>query len=268
MKTEYRLVALDIDGTLLTDEHRVLPEVLETVKAVSELGAEIVLCTGRGPNSTLPILEEFNLSGSIIVHNGAVVVDAKSRQVVYEDPMAFAELQKFITYCQQYDVHYDINTPFQMMIEKTTPELDLLYREYKEEPIIYAYGKDDPSQLVKLTAYGPKEQIDQTEMDWEIWKNDQMIVRSGDNFLDVQSSTASKGNALRAYAALKGIDSNHIVAIGNYYNDISMLQYAGASVAMENSPQEVKDVAGFVTVSNNEAGVAKALKRLFGEVLV
>lgn len=75
----YRLIALDVDGTLLNDDHELTEQTIETIQEVHDQGAHIVLCTGRAPDSTLPILQQLGLEGTMITHNGAATVHADER---------------------------------------------------------------------------------------------------------------------------------------------------------------------------------------------
>ncbi|MNR51961.1 Sugar phosphatase YidA [compost metagenome] len=87
------------------------------------------------------------------------------------------------------------------------------------------------------------------------------MIRSGDLFIDVMSPEANKGNALKALAATLEVDPEVIMAIGNYYNDLEMMAFAGLGIAVENSPDGVKEAADAVTSSNNDEGVHEAIRK-------
>lgn len=97
--------------------------------------------------------------------------------------------------------------------------------------------------------------------EWSEWPQKLNMLRSGDFFIDLMHKDASKGAALQKLAEKRGIPAENVMAIGNYYNDLTMLTFAGLGVAMDNSPQEVKDAADAVTASNNEEGVKLALEK-------
>ncbi|MFD2117277.1 Cof-type HAD-IIB family hydrolase [Paenibacillus yanchengensis] len=260
---KYNLIALDIDGTLINDQHEITEEMQSTIAALLGAGADVVLCTGRGPTSTIPILNKLSLTGSAIVHNGSVVIEAGTKQVLYENGFSIVELFPFITYCRQHDINFDVNTALQMMIETTTPELTQMYIDYEESPVLCSDLDRLEQQVVKMTVFAEESIISEVEAIWATWDLPEQLqlIRSGEQFLDIQSKTASKGNALEAYAKLKQIDRSQVIAIGNYFNDVSMLQFAGLGVAMGNSPDEVKELADYVTDTNNNDGAAKALRK-------
>lgn len=260
MTLHYDLIALDVDGTLLTDDHVLTEGIKETVREASARGAQIVLCTGRGPLSTIPVLEELGLGGILITHNGAVTINADDRTILHQFAMEPDHLLPFITYCRDRKIHFDLNTAFGMMTEGITPEAEAMYNHYQANPVIQDFKLGLPEGLVKFTVFGSKEKMDEVQQEWADWTPLLQSIRSGDYFIDVHHAEANKGRALQQFAASRGIDRSRILAIGNYFNDITMLQFAGMGIAMGNSPDEVKLAANAVAHSNSEDGVAIALR--------
>ncbi|TJY41369.1 HAD family phosphatase [Cohnella pontilimi] len=258
----FRLIALDVDGTLLDDDHQLTPRVREAVRAAASNGAEIVLCTGRGSTSALPVLEELGLPGTMITHNGASIVDSATRTVLYETEIAHEPAARYVDYLQARNIHFDINTAFDLYVHELDEFTTEMYRKWFARPILRRPEEGLPEKTVKLSMYAPKEVLDQVELDWAEWVDGLHYVRSGVNFIDVQHPQSTKGKALEKLTGLRGIPREQVLAIGNYYNDIGMLVFAGHGVAMENSPAEVKAEADEVTLSNNEDGVAVVLERL------
>ncbi len=256
---KYKLIALDVDGTLLNDEHAITERTKRTVLDVHRAGAMIVLCTGRGPGSTFPVLEELGLEGTIITHNGAATVQAAGRTIVHQFPFYMNDVLPLVRYCRENNIHFDICTPFDMFVERMGEEERRMYDKYFADPIWIPDIAQLEEPLVKLTAFGPKEVLDRVEEDWKRIEFPLRYIRSGDLFIDVMHPSASKGNALEQLARLWNIRRSEIIAIGNYYNDVDMLRFAGLGIAMGNSPDEVKRAADAVTLSNNEEGVHAAL---------
>jgi HAD-superfamily hydrolase, subfamily IIB len=260
-KRKFDLIALDVDGTLLNEEHRLTPAVIEAVREAAASGAEIVLATGRGPSNSIPLLEEIGLSGTLITHNGAATVESAGRKVLHNFGIPLDAIERYIVWCRENGVHFDLNTAFDLYIESVTPEAEDMYVHYRIEPIRRLPDDPLPPDLVKFTAFGSKELMDRVQREWEAWDSPLRRIRSGDWFIDVQHADVGKGSALRHLAALRGIDRTRILAIGNYYNDIDMLRFAGFGIAMGNSPDEVKAAADAVTLANDEDGVAHAIRR-------
>jgi hypothetical protein len=261
MNRKFDLIAIDVDGTLLNDRHQLTPTVIEAVREAAESGAEIVLATGRGPINSIPLLEEIGLAGTLITHNGAATVESEGRRVLHSFSIPHEAMVPYMEYCRENGVHFDINTAFDMYNESSTPEADAMYVHYRVVPIRRRPDDPLPPDLVKFTAFGSKEQMNRVQREWEAWDSPLRRIRSGDWFIDVQHADVSKGKALERLASLRGIDRSRIMAIGNYYNDIDMLRFAGLGIAMGNSPDEVKRAADAVTLSNEEDGVAHAIRR-------
>jgi hypothetical protein len=261
MTAKYDLIALDVDGTLLTDEHTLPERVKEAVRACAQHGAEIVLCTGRGPVGAFPVLEELGLNGTLITHNGAATVEFADRSIIFQFDIASELLKPYLDYCREKGVHFDLNTAYDMMVEGMTEAAAEMYGHHKATPTMLERNGRLPEGLLKLSVFGTKEEIDEVQADWERAELELhlQLIRSGDLFIDIQHPGASKGGALRRLAEERGIPSERILAIGNYYNDISMLEFAGLGIAMGNSPDGVKESADLVIGSNNEGSVADAL---------
>ncbi|WP_028562526.1 Cof-type HAD-IIB family hydrolase [Paenibacillus pinihumi] len=256
----YDIIALDVDGTLLTDDHVLTKGTIEVLQQAAARGAEIVLCTGRGPAITIPILEQMGLSGTIITHNGGATVDSASRKVVSQFSFGLDEVALCLNYCREQGVHFDLNTAFDLYIERYNEAADTMYSQYGASPILLEQGTVYPEGLVKMCLFGTGEVIDTVESHWERWSGGMQFIRSGDYFIDVMQKDVHKGRALEELARMRGIERSRIMAIGNYYNDIGMLQAAGLGIAMDNSPDRVKAEADAVTLSNNEEGVRHALQ--------
>ncbi len=258
----YRLIALDVDGTLLNDDHEVTPRVKQAVLAAERKGAEIVLCTGRGPSNTFPVLEALGLQGIIIGHNGASIVDSSTRSVLHEAVISPERAERYIADLRRRGIHFDINTTFDTYVERLDEPAARMYAAMRARPILRDAAGEFPAHTVKLSAYASRERMDEVERTWREWEHELHYIRSGDEFMDVQHPDATKGKSLEKLARMRGIPREQILAIGNYYNDIAMIVFAGHGIAMANSPERVKAEADEVTLSNNEDGVAAALERL------
>ncbi|RXZ82277.1 HAD family phosphatase [Paenibacillaceae bacterium] len=260
---KYDIIALDVDGTLLDDHHRLTPGTREAVREAAQRGAEIVLCTGRGPSNSIPVLEELGLGGTIITHNGAATVDVTKREAIHQFSFGTAEIAPFMEYCRTRQIHFDVNTAFELYVDSMTETVQQMYHQFRITPIVWSDGAGLPEKLVKMTIFGEKQEMDEIQKDWESFSKDRFPnlswIRSGDVFIDVQHAEANKGQALAELAKQRGIAPERVMAIGNYYNDIGMLTFAGLGIAMANSPEAVKLAAGTITSSNEEEGVRAAL---------
>ncbi|WP_435921664.1 Cof-type HAD-IIB family hydrolase [Paenibacillus sp. DYY-L-2] len=261
----YKLIALDVDGTLLNDEHVLTAGTAETIKKIADEGTEFVLCTGRAPVNSIPYMREIGLKGYVITHNGAATVDVETEEIVHEFAMNPKGLNRYIDYCREHGVHYDINTTFALYVPGAaglSQEALDMYHLYMMEPKDLPAWADFSEPIVKMTITAEMKELDKIHADWNLWASEEFnILRSGDFFIDIMHKDASKGAALQKLAEKRGFRADEVMAIGNYYNDLTMLTFAGLGVAMDNSPVEVKAAANAVTASNNEEGVKLALEK-------
>lgn len=257
----FHIIALDVDGTLLNDQYEITEETRQAVRAASDLGAEIVLCTGRGPANTVPVMERLGLQGVLITHNGAVTVKMPGSEIMAQESFRIEDLRGLVHYCRDQRIHFDVCTAKEMYIERWSDEEKAMYDKYMLSPRLVEDCLRMEEPIVKLTMFGSREQMDEVEL--ELPKTnvpgELHWSRSGAQFIDIMSRRATKGNALRKLAEQRNVPARCIMAIGNFYNDIDMIAFAGLGIAMDNSPDEVKAAADTVTASNNLEGVSKAL---------
>jgi Cof subfamily protein (haloacid dehalogenase superfamily) len=258
---KYKLIALDVDGTLLNDEYLLTEKTKYAVNRAHEAGAQIVLCTGRGPQNTLPLLTELGLEGVVITHNGAATVQSSDHKVLHQVTFRAEEIKPFIEYCREQEVHFALNSPFELYIEVYNDVVKAMYERFMLEPIVTQDAVKLDIAMVKLSAYSGQTKMDQIEADWKARVSPLSIIRSGHHFIDIMHAEASKGHALRRLAEDLGIEQDAIMAIGNYYNDSEMIEYAGLGIAMDNSPEPVKLQADATTSSNNDDGVYQAIMK-------
>ena len=257
-----KIIALDVDGTLLNDKHQISDNTKRTIRRVSKLGARIVLCTGRGAISAQPIMKELELEGVMITHNGASIMHT-SGEILYENTFRVDDVRSLIEYCRRHDIHYDLNTSTKMIVDRMSDQARSTYRDYLAEPEMVEDVLHVDEALVKFCIFADKEEIDEVEKDWPPSRHPLHFIRSGDYFIDVMKPNVTKGGALYKLAELWGVKREEILAMGNYFNDIDMLQTAGIGVAVNNSPDQVKKAADEVTVSNNEEAVHVTLSKYF-----
>ncbi|MEC0229000.1 Cof-type HAD-IIB family hydrolase [Paenibacillus alba] len=259
----YRLIALDVDGTLLTDEHELTAQTIQTIREVHNQGAHIVLCTGRAPDSTLPLLQQLGLEGTMITHNGAATVYADERGLTLVNEFAFTlpEIESMLDYVRKEGIHFDVCTSFNMYIERISAYEKQMYKKFLITPKLVTDVSELGLPIVKYTLFSQSDILDRVQKEWEEQQlyGHLRMIRSGDLFIDVMNPAANKGNALKALAASLEIDPSEIMAIGNYYNDLEMMDFAGLGIAVANSPEGVLKAADAVTSSNNEQGVHEAL---------
>jgi len=259
---DYSMIALDVDGTLLNDDHELTEATKRAVRDAHAQGAKIVLCTGRGPANAIPVLEELGLDGVLITHNGAATVQVPGGRVLHEYGFEPQQVSGLISYCRESGIHFDVCTAYEMFAEAIGATAAAMYGKFMLMPHTIPDVLRLGQSIVKFTLFGTPEEMDKAEQDFARLQPEGLhALRSGDSFIDVMSTAASKGKAVQQLAEQWQVPRERIMAIGNYYNDVEMLQYAGLGIAMDNAPEAVKRAADAVTSSNNEDGVAAAFAK-------
>lgn len=259
-----KIIAIDVDGTLLNDDHEVSSLTLDVLQKAQELGCCIMLASGRGPQNGLPVMDQLGIEGWMITHNGAVTVDSKTKEVINRFPFSIEQVRSVIEYAREHRIHFDVCDDFDHFVEGMSDMAAGMYRQFGIKPISIPTADDWKDPIVKLTLCGEAEQLDRVMEQFGDRFADLNVIRSGIQFIDISHGQASKGSALREVCKRYEISRDEVIAFGNYFNDVDMIQFAGLGVAMDNSPKGVKAAADRVAPSNNDNGVAKVLTEILG----
>ncbi|WP_313345623.1 sugar-phosphatase [Stenotrophomonas sp.] len=262
------LVAIDMDGTLLDPAHRLTPRVKQAIAHAREQGVRVVLTSGRPVSGLAPFLDELGINGSedyCIACNGGLVTRVATGEVVVEYPLSFDDF----LFCER--VSRDLGVHFQALHNERlyTPNQDIsLYTvadsHLSRVPLSYRRVEDmDPEMtFTKLMMVDEPAVLDAAILRLPAALIERFaVLKSAAFFLEVFDHRAGKGPSLQKLAEHLGIDRSRVMAIGDQENDLSMLQYAGTSVAMGNAIDAVKTTALHETATNSEDGVALAIER-------
>ncbi|MBN5049548.1 sugar-phosphatase [Stenotrophomonas maltophilia] len=262
------LVAIDMDGTLLDPAHNLTPRVKQAIAEARALGVHIVLTSGRPVPGLAPFLQELGIEGDddyCIACNGGLVQRIGPRETVVEYPLSFDDF----VYCEQ--VAREIGVHFQALDAQRmyTPNRDISIYTVADShlsrmPLSYRRVADmDPGMsFIKLMMIDEPEVLDAAIARLPAALTERFaVLKSAPFFLEVFDRRAGKGPSLQKLAEHLGIDRANVMAIGDQENDLTMLQYAGTSVAMGNAIDAVKATARFETATNADEGVAKAIER-------
>ncbi|MFE3970161.1 sugar-phosphatase [Stenotrophomonas sp. YIM B13575] len=262
------LVAIDMDGTLLDPAHKLTPRVKQAIAEARALGVHIVLTSGRPVPGLAPFLQELGIEGDddyCIACNGGLVQRIGPRETVVEYPLSFDDF----VYCEQ--VAREIGVHFQALDAQRmyTPNRDISIYTVADShlsrmPLSYRRVADmDPGMsFIKLMMIDEPEVLDAAIARLPAALTERFaVLKSAPFFLEVFDRRAGKGPSLQKLAEHLGIDRANVMAIGDQENDLTMLQYAGTSVAMGNAIDAVKATARFETATNADEGVAKAIER-------
>lgn len=257
-----KLIAIDIDGTLLRDDFTISARTKQVLRKVKEQSVPIVLASGRGVGSCLPLSAELGIQDPIIAHNGAVIYDTKREESLMELGFSMREMIDLIQYCRQHQIHYDVSTTSGVYLDQRRKQSEVIYNKFFIQPRWVDDCLTLNEQAVKITLSGTAEQLDRVFYDLYPLQGQQRMIRSGEMFIDITHPQATKGYALQTLLQLLDISVKDVIAFGNYYNDLEIISISGMGVAMKNSPHEVLDQADRVAPTNNDDGVACVLEEM------
>lgn len=262
-----KLVTIDLDGTLFDNEKNISEENKLAIKKCHELGVKIVIATGRPEKGVLPTLEALGLTTKddyVIIYNGAKIMNVGTHELIFSSTISGKTVKELYNEANKYNLNFHA---FRKNEELITPKHNQ-YTDVEatinqiEDIICDINSLDDDEEFLKAMIVDSKENLDMMEKNIDPkFKNDYSMVRSATIFLEFLNKTSDKGKALYQLAKYLNVNIKDTMAIGDAGNDISMIKMAGIGVAMKNAFPEVLEIADFVTLSNEESGVAYALNK-------
>lgn len=259
----YKLIATDLDDTLLNDRIEVSPANREALQKAMDLGVIVTIATGRMFRSALPVAEQLGIRGPIITYQGALLRDTVSKETLWERPMPLELAQRVLAEGYGAGVHMNVYIEDRLFVDRITPE-GSGYANLAEVPMIPVgdltdFLKQDPIKILFIAAPDLLDRLNREMHDK--FGPTLYITKSKPNYLEFMHPEATKRHGLAALVRKYGILREEIIAFGDSYNDIDMLEFAGLGVAMGNAPAEIKSRADYVTDTNNNNGVAQAVKK-------
>lgn len=287
-----KLIASDMDGTLLDAHMSISTENTEAIRMANELGIEFMVATGRNAQEARAALDEAGIDCAMITLNGAQVFD-RSGKSLFTVPIPSPQAMTVMDILDANGIYYEVATnqglysesqpkriesfassiathmphlTYKMAIAMASANLELLHITYVDS--IRELLLDDKFEVLKIICFHTEGPRILGPVGKEISNLGELAVTSsGQNNLEVNHKNAQKGIAVAHVAHERGITLDEVMTIGDNFNDVSMLQTAGVSFAMGNAEIEVKDYAKYLTDTNLESGVGKAILRAINENL-
>jgi hypothetical protein len=274
VKPAIRLLAVDIDGTLLDPGFQISPANLEALQRARQAGVEVVLVTGRRHSFALPIAQQLGFDLWLISSNGAITKSLRG-ELFHRDLLPAATARKVCGHMRGFRgntvLTFDVETRGALVLE-TDEDLRLtlgrwLGKNADVVQLVVPIEDSLSSDPVQLMFCGPIARMKQAlaalasgGFDSEITVLRTQYEHRDLSIVDVLNQGCSKGHALARWAGHRGIARDQVMAIGDNYNDVEMLEFAGRPVIMGNAAPELKQNGWAVTLSNAESGVAAAVE--------
>lgn len=287
----YKLVAIDLDGTMLNKYGIITENTKNVIKKVQEKGVEVIIASGRPINSVKNFSKEINSQKYFISGNGAITYDIKNDKIIYENILNKNKVLQVIKICEENSIYYNVYTENGIIAKNLNYNTLYYYKENinKSEEnkthiniveSIYDYIEKRDEKILKIMICDGSKPIFNSIMkkireitDIEILDVSHMsrkIIKQGTEeialeyfYTEISAKDVDKWNALEKLIELMNITKEEVVTIGDNANDIKMLKNAGLGVAMGESAPYVKECANEVTTSNDNDGVAVILEKMF-----
>ncbi len=262
--SKYKLIAVDMDDTLLNSKFSISERNKKAIRRVRERGIHFTFSTGRMFRSVQPYAKELEINLPLITYQGALIKNALTEEVILHRAVPLELARQVIAEVKEYGYHINIYVDDQLYVEKITREAEDYARVCRVDVKPVGNLLDFLNQpTTKIVVIAAEEDISALEEKMKPRYGDKLhITSSKPYFLEFSHPKATKGEALALLAESMGISREQVMAIGDSKNDIEMLQYAGTAVAMGNARDEIKALADYIAPTNDQDGVAYILEKL------
>ena len=286
----YKLVAIDLDGTMLNSYGMVTENTKQAIKNTINKGTEVIIASGRPIDSIKTIAKEIGSENYFIAGNGALIYDIKKDEIIYEKFMNKQKVLEIIKICEENSIAYNIYTEKTIIAKGLKYNVLYYYKENlkKEESKktnitivedVYEYIKNSENEkflkitvcdetksvfnsiIRKLRTVEDIDVLDVLHMSRKMIKQGTEDVQIEYYYTEISLKDVDKWNAIEYLAEKMNISKDEIIAIGDNINDKEMIENAKVGIAMGQSTPVITEIADFVTTNNNEDGVAKALEK-------
>ncbi len=269
----YRLISVDLDGTLLNSQKKISGENIEAIHMAIEKGIKVIICSGRVFKGARVFARKINTKEPLVSCNGAVVKELETGKILYSNLLRKEDCYEVVDICRRENIYFHAYMDDDMYTENPDCPSILYWKGNSELPerdrvkinITDDFKKTiEKSNILVSKIVVISEDLNALSM---IRKRIEEVTgvdvmsSNFDNF-EVVNRGANKGTALKFLSEKLNIAREEIIAIGDNENDYTMLKYAGLSIAMGNAEDSIKRIADLVTLTNDESGVAKAIKKI------
>ncbi len=261
----YRLIVLDVDGTLVDRERRISPATLLALQDAKAAGIRVTLATGRLYASALPYASRIGANAPLILCNGARIQDPAGGKYLFSVHLPKHQAVRGLRLARKLGLHANLYLGEAVYIERVSQTSRESARKDGVEQIVVGdlaqFLNGQPADPVKILLIGPDERLDEFARAYDTGGDGlPSVVRSEPAYLEIMPRGISKGGALIRLCDLLGIPASKAAAFGDGMNDLEMIQVAGLGVAMGNAHGELKRAARVLAPSHDADGVAEVLR--------
>lgn len=283
----YKLIAIDLDGTLLNSYGEITDGNREAIKYALNKNVEIVLASGRDPQTMKKISLDLGINNYLIAGNGASIYDIKQEKNIYENFINREKALRIIRMCKENSIFFNLYTDKGIITESLNFNVKVFNSENNHKSTekqtnieivkdIYEYTKNNPMNILKIIICDNSKIIFNNIIQklklikgidvLDVEHMSKKMIKIGIEEFEIQyyyteisSKNVDKWSAIQYLIEKLGIKANEVIAIGDNINDKKMVEQAGLGIVMKNSALSVQDIGDFVTEDNNSNGVEKAI---------
>lgn len=265
---KYKLLALDIDGTLTNSQKQISPKTRQALMEAQQKGLRLILASGRPTDGVRPLARQLEMEkygGFILSYNGARVIDLSNEQVVYEKTLAPEIIPVIGELAHKYKI--GVLTYVDGAVITETPEDPYIQLEARINGLplkgVENFAKAVTEKEPKCLMTGDGEYMGKIEPEIAAALGNLSVYRSEAYFIEIMPENIDKAVSLEKLCEYVGVTREELAACGDGYNDMPMIRYAGLGIAMANAKEPVREAADVITLSNDEDGIAAALEKYF-----
>ncbi|MES2852266.1 Cof-type HAD-IIB family hydrolase [Flavobacterium sp. 120] len=260
---KYKMLVLDMDDTLLTDDHTISDENKEMLFKAQELGVYVILASGRPTPAMTAYAKELQLDNSFMIsYNGAVITDLKEDKVIFEQTLTQEQIHELYDYSLKSNTHI-ITYVDGKIVSETNSEFIEIEKNITglEHNKVLSFKDEVQSSAVKCILLEEPSYLKEVEKDLKAAMPHLSVSMSKPFFLEVAQNGIDKAASIKILAEKLDIHQSEIIAVGNAGNDLTMIEYAGLGVWVDNVTPELRDKGDVIVASNNNHGVAEVVRR-------
>lgn len=268
---KYELLALDLDGTLTNSKKHVSPKNKEYISKAQDMGVKVILASGRPVIGITSVADELQLrvrGGYILANNGGHIIDCRTGKDLVKRTIPMEYVHDICEVIRRYEVFPLCYNETGVICENDTDQYVLKEGYNNGIPVIKVQSLEEQitKPVVKFMVVGDPVELQRAyEYLSTLFEGKLNVFFSEPYFMEITPLGIEKASALAELSSILGIPREHLIACGDGLNDIPMLEYAGFAVAMENAYDETKKAADYISASNEDDGVAEAVRKFILE---
>lgn len=270
IENHFKLLVLDLDGTLLNKQGTVSEEDKQALARATKAGIRVSIASGRSISACLPVIKQLSLDGFHTSFDGALVSDPESRHEVFAEPISRSMVERIIAYTHDHGIDVELYSDTRLFVEKDNWTANVRRQAFNAQPVIADFKRIEREERIIKGTIVARSREEKAQAEAFRLKFDGNLTFSVNrtpalpdiDFVNILAPGVSKGKALEVLTSYLDISLGEVMAVGDGLNDASILSKAGFAVAMGDASDDLKRIAHHVTLDADHSGVAEAVNRV------